>query len=115
MELVTAKVEKSLLQGCTADLVSGRQPEPQPQPQLLHSCCTSAPALPACQCPCFNPAIFRSQTLANCLCPAFWLSFIHCQVTFLHGLHLVDTPRALDEAHRLLRPHGKLAAAWNDR
>ena len=37
------------------------------------------------------------------------------QVTFLHGLHLVDTPRALDEAHRLLRPHGKLAAAWNDR
>lgn len=37
------------------------------------------------------------------------------QVTFLHGLHLVDTPRALDEAHRLLKPHGKLVAAWNDR
>jgi SAM-dependent methyltransferase len=37
------------------------------------------------------------------------------QVTFLHGLHLVDTPRALDEAHRLLKPRGKLVAAWNDR
>ncbi|KAI7840464.1 hypothetical protein COHA_005766 [Chlorella ohadii] len=56
IELVTAKVERSLLQDTTADLV-----------------------------------------------------------TFLHGLHLVDTPRALDEAHRLLKPHGKLVAAWNDR
>jgi hypothetical protein len=56
IELVTAKVEKSLLQDTTADLV-----------------------------------------------------------TFLHGLHLVDTPRALDEAHRLLKPRGKLVAAWNDR
>ncbi len=43
------------------------------------------------------------------------LSFPTIQVTFLHGLHLVDTPRALDEAHRLLKPHGKLVAAWNDR
>ncbi|PSC67895.1 methyltransferase [Micractinium conductrix] len=56
IELVTAKVEKSLLQNHTADLV-----------------------------------------------------------TFLHGLHLVDTPAALDEAHRLLKPHGQLVAAWNDR
>lgn len=56
IELVTAKVEKSLLQDTTADLV-----------------------------------------------------------TFLHGLHLVDTPRALDEARRLLKPRGKLVAAWNDR
>lgn len=37
------------------------------------------------------------------------------QVTILHGLHLVDTPRALDEAHRLLKPRGKLVVAWNDR
>lgn len=36
-------------------------------------------------------------------------------VTFMHGLHLVDTPRALAEAHRLVRPRGKLVAAWNDR
>ena len=37
------------------------------------------------------------------------------QVTCLHGLHLVDTPAALDEAARLLKPHGTLLAAWNDR
>ena len=56
IELMTAKVEKSLLQDSTADLV-----------------------------------------------------------TFLHGLHLVDTPAALREAWRLLKPHGRLLAAWNDR
>ncbi len=49
--------------------------------------------------------------LANCRPPPFK----YIQVTFLHGLHLVDTPRALNEAHRLLKPHGKLVAAWNDR
>lgn len=36
-------------------------------------------------------------------------------VTFLHGLHLVDTHAALKEAWRLLKPHGRLIAAWNDR
>lgn len=36
-------------------------------------------------------------------------------VTFLHGLHLVDTHAALREAWRLLKPHGRLIAAWNDR
>lgn len=36
-------------------------------------------------------------------------------VTVLHGLHLVPTEAALEEAHRLLRPKGLLVAAWNDR
>lgn len=36
-------------------------------------------------------------------------------VTFFHGLHLIDTPAALREAWRLLRPQGTLIAAWNDR
>ena len=36
-------------------------------------------------------------------------------VTCFHGLHLVDTDRALEEAHRLMRPGGLLVAAWNDR
>lgn len=36
-------------------------------------------------------------------------------VTFMHGLHLVDTQLALEEAHRLLANGGRLVAAWNDR
>lgn len=36
-------------------------------------------------------------------------------VTFMHGLHLVDTQLALEEAHRLLAGGGRLVAAWNDR
>lgn len=36
-------------------------------------------------------------------------------VTFMHGLHLVDTQLALEEAHRLLASGGRLVAAWNDR
>lgn len=36
-------------------------------------------------------------------------------VTFLHGLHLVDTPAALRETWRMLKPGGRLFAAWNDR
>ena len=36
-------------------------------------------------------------------------------ITFFHGLHLVDTHAALKEAWRLLKPHGRLVAAWNDR
>jgi SAM-dependent methyltransferase len=36
-------------------------------------------------------------------------------VTFFHGLHLVDTNAALKEAWRMLKPGGKLIAAWNDR
>jgi len=36
-------------------------------------------------------------------------------VTFFHGLHLVDTSAALKEAWRMLKPGGKLIAAWNDR
>ena len=36
-------------------------------------------------------------------------------VSVMHGLHLVDTAAALREAWRLLRPGGKLVAAWNDR
>jgi len=36
-------------------------------------------------------------------------------VTFMHGLHLVNTTAALREAWRLLKPNGRLIAAWNDR
>ncbi|KAL4519704.1 hypothetical protein Ndes2526B_g01723 [Nannochloris sp. 'desiccata'] len=36
-------------------------------------------------------------------------------VTFFHGLHLVDTSAALQEAWRMLKPGAKLIAAWNDR
>jgi SAM-dependent methyltransferase len=36
-------------------------------------------------------------------------------VTFFHGLHLVDTAAGLREAWRILRPGGRLVAAWNDR
>ena len=36
-------------------------------------------------------------------------------VTIMHGIHLVDTDFALEECHRLLKPDGFLALAWNDR
>lgn len=36
-------------------------------------------------------------------------------VTIMHGIHLVDTDLALEECHRLLKPDGFLALAWNDR
>lgn len=36
-------------------------------------------------------------------------------VSFFHGLHLVNTTGALQEAYRLLKPGGVLVAAFNDR
>ena len=33
----------------------------------------------------------------------------------MHGLHLLEAPRALAEMHRLLKPGGRLVVAWNDR
>ena len=37
------------------------------------------------------------------------------QVTCMHGLHLLNARQALREAHRILRPGGKLVVAWNVR
>jgi len=102
IELVTAKVERSLLQDTTADLV--RRVMWNERSWLLR--CLGAVRQIASQ-PIYLPVLFQEALLPR--------SFPPVQVTFLHGLHLVDTPRALDEAHRLLKPHGKLVAAWNDR
>lgn len=103
-------MEKSLLQDTTADLVGARTAELR---------CTAS----SCVCMCVRVRVRAAARgpLAALLLPArppadrLQPPFSHVQVTFLHGLHLVDTPRALDEAHRLLKPHGKLVAAWNDR
>ena len=37
------------------------------------------------------------------------------QVTVMHGLHLLEVRPALLEAHRILKPGGKLVVAFNDR
>lgn len=36
------------------------------------------------------------------------------QVTCMHGLHLLDTRRALEECYRVLKPSGVLIAGFND-